>query len=75
MVAAGGLDDHVRLHRGDGLGLVAFQDLVGADGPGDFQRLGVHVHGDDPPGARAFEDGHGQGADGSAADHQGRLAR
>ena len=55
------------------VGVVALQDLVRAHGAGYLQRPVVHVHGDDPPGAGALEDGHGQRADGAAADHQRRL--
>ena len=73
-MAAGGLDDNICLHRRDGLGLVALEDLVRAHGPGYLQRTCVHVHSHDPPCAGPFEDGHRQRADGSAADHECRLA-
>ena len=75
MVAARGLDDDVRLNRGDRPGVVPLEDRVGSHGTGYLQRPLVHVHGHDPAGAGAFEDGDGQGPDGAAADHQRRLSR
>ena len=75
VVAAGGLDHHIGLDGGDRLRVTGRQHLIRPYRGGDLERFGVHVDGDDPGRAGPFQHRDGQRADGSAADHQGGLAR
>lgn len=73
-MASRGFNNDIGIHGGDGIRIITLKDVIGANGPGDFQGLVVHVDSDDPGRTGTLENGDHKRTNRAAADHKRGLS-